>query len=65
MKAYLGDAVYVDFVHCQLVLTVEYGDGPVNTIILDGDVYNNLLRYVKDLKNQQEVKDNAKSTQQT
>jgi len=47
-KTYLGDAVYADFnVARQLVLTVEYGQGPVDKIVLENEVYINLLEFVK------------------
>jgi hypothetical protein len=46
-KVYLGDAVYAkidDF--GDLVLTVEYGLGAVETVILEPGVVNNLLEFL-------------------
>lgn len=57
-KAYLGDGVYVDFDGHALVLTTENGIQVTNTIVLESDVYSNLLEYVNRLK------DEAKNAEQ-
>lgn len=51
-KAYLGDSVYVDFDSAcgALILTTENGMGPSNTIVLEGEVYAALEKYVENLK---------------
>ena len=51
-KAYLGDSVYVQmdkFMPHTIVLTTEngYSDDPRNRIILEPEVIENLLRYIK------------------
>jgi hypothetical protein len=45
-KAYIGDSVYVEVVYGSLKLTTENGEGPPsNTIVLEDDVYQNLVAY--------------------
>lgn len=48
-KEYLGDSVYAEFDGCELILTTEngYPDDPRNTIVLEEEVWNALLAYVK------------------
>lgn len=51
-KVYLGDSVYVEINEAgQLVLTTEnghdYWSKPSNTIYLEPEVYNALLKYVE------------------
>lgn len=50
-KRYLGDGVYIDYspMSGMLVLTTENGYEVTNTIFLESEVYEELLRYVKDL----------------
>ena len=49
-KEYLGDSVYVDFLGDAICLTTDNGLGPTNEIVLEWDVYEALVRYVKRLK---------------
>lgn len=49
-KAYLGDGCYVDFDGYALWLTTEDGISTTNTIALEPEVYQALLDYVTDLK---------------
>ena len=49
-REYLGDGVYVDFDGFALVLTTENGIRITNTIVLEPDVYDALLAYVKQLR---------------
>ena len=47
-KAYLGDSVYVEGDGSGGVnLTTENGEGPSNTIFLDFEVYEALVRYME------------------
>lgn len=45
LKQYLGDSVYADFDGFAVTLTTENGLGPTNTIILEPEVVEALLRY--------------------
>ena len=49
-KAYLGDAVYVDWDGMHLVLTVENGRRATEQIKLDPEVWDHLLLYYARLK---------------
>ena len=51
-KAYLGDAVYIDFDGFNLILTTEDGIQATNTIILEPTVYQTLVDYVERLNNE-------------
>lgn len=46
-KDYLGDSVYADFQHGQVFLTTENGMGASNTIVLEPEVCEALIRYLK------------------
>lgn len=48
-KSYLGDSVYARFEGLDLILTTENGilEDPSNTIVLEYDVLQALLVYVK------------------
>ena len=48
-KVYLGDSVYVYHDGYHIVLTTNNGYEDSNTIALDPDVYDALLRYVERL----------------
>jgi len=48
-KRYLGDSVYVEIERDMLKLTTENGNGPVDTIYLEMDVFDNLRTYVERL----------------
>ena len=48
-KTYLGDSVYADFNGFHVVLTVENGYGPTETIALEDTVILALNEYVKTL----------------
>lgn len=50
MKDYIGDGVYVDFDGYGLVLTTENGVKTTNRIVLEPEVYAQLLRYVEALR---------------
>jgi len=45
-KEYLGDSVYVDIEWGDLVLTTDNGEGPSNTIVLELEIYEQLVLYV-------------------
>lgn len=47
---YLGDSVYVEVVEGMLVLTTNNGEGPSNTIYLERQVYDALVRYVERMR---------------
>jgi hypothetical protein len=49
-KMYLGDGVYVEFDGYSLVLTTENGIETTNRIVLEPEVYSNLVEYVDRLK---------------
>lgn len=49
-KVYLGDAVYAEFDGHGIVLTTEDGISATNTIVLEPEVWNGLVRYVAHLK---------------
>ena len=51
-KVYLGDSVYVDTDGYGLTLTTENGYGPSNTIYLEPEVFDSLVKYVESLRNQ-------------
>jgi len=51
-KAYLGDAVYIDFDGFNLILTTEDGIQATNTIILEPAIYQTLVDYVERLNNE-------------
>ena len=46
-KTYLGDGVYVDFDGFAFVLTTENGIEVTNTIILEPEVYDALVRFAQ------------------
>jgi hypothetical protein len=50
-KRYLGDGVYVNFDDRRLELTTEDGITTTNTIVLEAEVYAELLKYVKEVVN--------------
>jgi hypothetical protein len=45
-RVYLGDSVYVGLDRGMIKLTTDYGSGPSNTIYLEPDVYESLVRWV-------------------
>ena len=49
-KTYLGDSVYVQHDGYMLTLTTENGYGPSNTIHMEPEVFEALVRYVKRLE---------------
>lgn len=49
-KAYLGDGAYVDFDGYALVLTAENGIEVTDQIVLEPEVYEALVQYVKRLE---------------
>ncbi len=50
-KVYLGDSVYANFEGSSIILTTEngYPDDPRNRIVLELEVYQALLAYVKSI----------------
>lgn len=47
-KTYIGDSVYLDRDgYGRIVLTTENGMGPSNTIVLEPEVLENLLRVIE------------------
>jgi hypothetical protein len=48
-KVYLGDSVYAEIKHDMLILTTDNGYGDTNTICLERDVYENLVKFMGDL----------------
>ena len=48
-KVYLGDAVYAEFDGHGIKLTTEDGYRATNTIVLEPEVYDALVKYVDDL----------------
>lgn len=57
-KRYIGDAVYVDYISEseRLILTTEDGRDITNTIILEPQIYNNLLDFVEEVIDAKEGK---------
>lgn len=49
-KQYLGDSVYVEVENGMLKLTTENGEETSNTIFMEEEVYDNLVKYVNTLK---------------
>lgn len=47
MRTYLGDSVYVDIENGMLKLTTENGYGPSNTIYLEPEVADALVKYIE------------------
>ena len=47
MKTYLGDSVYAEYNGEQIILTTDNGEGPSNTIVLEGRVWLALTIFVK------------------
>lgn len=45
-KQYIGDGVYAEIRSGQIALTVDYGEGAVETIILEPEVYERLQGFV-------------------
>ena len=62
-KQYLSDSVYVNFDGGVLELTTENGhpSDPSNLIILEFEVYEALVKYVDDLKQRMESRDEPQS----
>jgi hypothetical protein len=46
-KEYLGDSVYAEMDVDRVVLTVENGYGPTETIILEPETYAELVAYIE------------------
>ena len=46
-KSYLGDSVYAEYTGYSIILTTENGCGPINTIHLEGEVWEALVKFVK------------------
>lgn len=44
-KRYLGDSVYIEVERGMFKLTTENGLGPSNTIYLEPEVYQELVKY--------------------
>ena len=50
MKQYLGDGAYVEFDGFALILTAENGIRATDTVVLEPDGWEALLRFVERLK---------------
>jgi hypothetical protein len=50
MKRYIGDGVYVDHDGLGLVVTTENGIRVTNRIVLEPQVWADLVQYVEDLR---------------
>lgn len=50
MKRYIGDGVYVDFDGYGIVLTTENGLCETNRIVLEPEVYESMMDYVRALR---------------
>ncbi len=52
MKIYIGDSVYAEYEGFGIVLTTEngYHDDPRNRIVLEPDVYENLIQFIEGVK---------------
>ena len=48
-KRYLGDSVYVRYLHGMVTLTTENGRGPSNTIHLEAETTEQLLKFLVDI----------------
>ena len=62
MKHYLGDGVYVEFEDDRLILTCDNDDDyhAGNRIVLETDVYSNLVQFVEHLGQKETVDDHTK-----
>ena len=49
-KTYIGDSVYAEVVDGMILLTTENGYGPSNSIYLERQTYDELVRYVERVK---------------
>ena len=49
-RAYLGDAVYVQMLDGQIILTTEYGQGATNTVILEPQTLENFITWLSRLR---------------
>lgn len=49
-KRYIGDGVYADFDGYGIVLTTEDGISVTNRIVVEPEVYDSLMQFVKDLR---------------
>lgn len=47
MKTYLGDGVYADCYDNGFILYTDYGEGPQNTILIEPEVYDALVKFVE------------------
>lgn len=52
LKTYIGDGVYVAFDGFGLVLTTEDGISATNRIVLEPEVYSELVKFVEMLRSQ-------------
>ena len=55
MKTYLGDSVYAEFREEMIILTTDNGFGASNTICLESEVFDSLIRFVDGLGKAKEV----------
>lgn len=53
MKTYIGDSVYAELDGRGLTLTTENGYGPSNTIILEPQIWADLLMWVEAMMKRQ------------
>ena len=55
MMRYLGDAVYVHFDGCSIILITSDGIKTTNTIVLEPQILARLIEYVRDLERALEI----------
>jgi hypothetical protein len=53
-KVYVGDGVYAEVSEIGLTLTTENGIETTNTIVLEPEVWTNLVRWVENLRHRNE-----------
>ncbi len=46
-KTYLGDGVYVELAYGQITLSADHGREPVESIVLEPEVYTALVAFVE------------------
>lgn len=52
VKVYLGDSVYANFDGFNIILSLNNGDGDYNSIFLEPEVINALLKFKERIDNE-------------